>query len=84
MIPGQPLFIGFVIQNTSQNISKIWKRFKHIIFINLKLWKINLFEIVDPIWKRRAPQNDEDPFKIISNILNMAPISTWKHEMKIW
>ena len=32
-------------------------------------------------WKRRAPNNDEDPFNEILKILDMGPISIWKHEM---
>ena len=31
--------------------------------------------------KRRAPANDEDSCNKISKILNMGPISSWKHEM---
>ena len=33
------------------------------IFANLKFGKIKTPEILDQVWKRRAPKNDEDPFK---------------------
>ena len=32
------------------------------------------------IWKRRAPENDEDPSNKIPKIMDMRPISAWKHE----
>ena len=31
-------------------------------FVNPKISKIENFEFVDQIWKRRAAKNDEDPF----------------------
>ena len=33
-------------------------------------------EIVEQIWKRRAPENDADPFDKLLNILDMQSIST--------
>ena len=31
-------------------------------------------------WIRRAPKNDEDPFNIVSKIMDMRPVSIKKHE----
>ena len=35
-----------------------------------------MFDILEHIWKRWAPTNDEDPFEQVSKILNMGQIST--------
>ena len=34
---------------------------KHIIFMNLEFCKIKAPKFLDQIWKRRVPNNDEDP-----------------------
>ena len=36
------------------------ERVKNNILINLKM-EIRTFDLLDQIWKRRAPNNDEDP-----------------------
>ena len=76
-----------------QNFHKIWTRAPRIyglyytkrlqIFIDilfLHIWTSKKCQF----WKRRAPKNDEDPSNKIFKILNMGPISTWKHEMILW
>ena len=45
----------------------------------LKLWKF-----VKMNSRRRGPENDEDPRKQISKILNLNFISIKKHEMEFW
>ena len=72
------------IQNTSKQIRKHGHVFKHIMFVNLRMLKINKFECVEQIWSIWAPKMDEDLSKQILENLDMAPISTRKHEMKIW
>ena len=57
-------------------IRKCGNIFEHIIFANLTNWEIGNFEFLDQIWKRRAPNNDEDPSKQISEILDMGSISS--------
>ena len=42
---------------------------KHIIFINVKILEA---QNVDLFSKRRAPKNDEDPYKQILKILDMG------------
>ena len=41
-------------------------------------------EMLEQVWKRWGPTNDEDPSKQISKTLNMGSISFKKHEMEIW
>ena len=36
---------------------------KNIIFIDMNIWKSKMSVLLDRMWKRRAPTNDEDPFK---------------------
>ena len=48
--------------------------------INLKLPKVGSFIFC---WNRPAPKNDEDPSKKLLEILDMEPISSRKHEMKL-
>ena len=42
-----------------------------------------MFKMLEQIGKRQAPENDEDPSKQISKILDIGSISTRKYEMKI-
>ena len=53
-------------------------------FINIEILEIQNFRMLDQIWKRRAPENDEDPRKQIWEILNMRSISIKKHKMETW
>ena len=58
--------------------------FQNNNFVHLKVRKIKKFDALEHIWKGRVPQNDEDPFKQILEILNMGSISIKKHEMDMW
>ena len=68
-------------QDTSKKTRKILEPFQTTLFYtcrkfeNPKCWHVS---------KRRAPTNDEDPRKQISQILDMYFISIKKHEMEIW
>ena len=57
--------------------------FKNNIFVNLNVGEIINSEMLETIWKRGAPENDDDPSKQILEILNMGPISSRKHDMEI-
>ena len=46
------------------------------IFVNIILWAITKFEMLDQIWKKRAPTNDEDASKPNLKILNMGSVSS--------
>ena len=50
------------------------KLLKHISFINLEIVKMQNFDMLDQIWKRWAPENDEGPRKEILKILDMGSI----------
>ena len=56
------------------------------LFINIIIWEIKNSESLEQIWKRWGPDNDEDPFQQILEILDMGPIpvSARKHEMEMW
>ena len=68
--PWEPVFMASDIpiygfrytKNTSKNIRKYGHFFEKDIFISLKLMVIQNVEMLDHIWKRRAPNIDEDPF----------------------
>ena len=61
-------------QDTSKNIRKyMGTSLNKIMFAYLDF-------IVCQFWKRRAPENNEDPLNKISKILNMGPISIKNHE----
>ena len=36
---------------------------KYLVFVNLENWETHISEMLEQIWKRRGPQNDEDLFK---------------------
>ena len=61
-----------------QILEHFWKH----IMSNVKLLKIEHFEMLDHIWTRRAPKNGGDPFKQILKILNMGPIF-WEYLIPI-
>ena len=42
---------------------------QHIIFAIIIFGKIKNCEMLEHIWKRRAPKNDEDPSEILRNLL---------------
>ena len=65
---GEPLFIDFNTQKCFKNMKKHKHLFQPNIFINIKMLDICNFELLDQVWKRRAPTNDEDPSKKISKI----------------
>ena len=46
-------------------------------------WEIEDSNMLEHIWKRRAPGKDEDPSNKISEILDMISISIKKQEMGI-
>ena len=76
--PWSPVFIHFIIP-------KYFKEYKknhgdileNIIF---HIWEFGKSKMLT-FSKRRAPENDDDPSKNFLKILNMGPLSTWKHEM---
>ena len=52
--------------------------FEQIIVINLETLEIEKSEMLEQIWKRPAPKNDEKSLNKILNILDMRSISTDK------
>ena len=50
---------------------------KNIIFAYMDFNKMTNLE-------KAGTENDEDPSENFLKILDMGPISTWKHEMKFW
>ena len=55
----------------NKNIRKYGGIFENMICINLRFRKIMFLEMLDQIWKRRAPTHNEDPSQQISKLLNM-------------
>ena len=69
--PVDPVFIAFIIPKYFKKIRKyMGTSFKNILFLHI--WTSKKCQMR----KRRAPKNDEDPFKNFLKILNMGPIST--------
>ena len=56
-------------QNTSKSTRNLWEHPYKRLFLHI--WTSKKCQI----WKRRAPENDEDPSKNFLKILNMGPIS---------
>ena len=52
------------------------------MFVNIKIWEINNSEMLEQIWKRQAPNNDEDPLKNPENLEYGTNIFQ-KHEMEV-
>ena len=73
LIPGEPLFIDFIIPKIQKISNKIWKPFEQYCCIS-GLPELRQFG------KRRAPKNPEDPFNQISQIMDMGQISIKKNE----
>ena len=65
---------------TPGHLNKIKKdpHFQKHIFLQISEFRNSVFRHFP---KRRAPTNDEDPYKTISKFLHMGPISPWKHGM---
>ena len=77
--PQKQLFLSL---GTPGQLKKIKKHFQIFGFCFLQISK-SWVSMFCQFWKRRAPGNDEDPFKI-AKILNMRLISIRRHEMEIW
>ena len=69
----QGTFLRWTYKITSRNIRKCMGTFKNMIFTYLDF-------MFCQFWKRRAPKSPEVSFNEIFKILNMGPISIWKHE----
>ena len=68
--PVHPVFMAFITPKYFKNVRKyMGTSFKNLIFTYMDFKKCQC-------WKRRAPENDEDPSNKVFKILNMAPIST--------
>ena len=77
MDPWEPLFVEFDIPKYFETYkNNTGALSKHIVFTNIKTSE-TLFH---QFWKRRAPKNDEDPRHEILKIMDMAAISSRKHE----
>ena len=77
LTPGEPLFIAFYYTKLLQIIYENMDTFSKIPFLKIvKFQKSSMFDLLEQIWKRWAPKDDEDPSNNISQILNMGPISS--------
>ena len=75
--PLDPVFITETLQKTQEQIPT---HLKHIISVHLKILDFMFWLFSKLFGKRRAPKHDEDPYNIISKILDTGPISTRKRE----
>ncbi len=50
---------------------------KHITFKSLGILEINNSDMLEQIWKRRGPQNDEDPSNGAQKSRNCGNVKFW-------
>ena len=66
---------------------KLWKLWYFDFFV-LNFHNFGILEFKKSqmlkVLKRQAPKHHEDPSKNFLKILEMGPISSWKHEMIFW
>ena len=61
--PGEALFMDLNIPKYFKKYKKYGNVSKNILFMNMKMLEIEKNKFLEQIWKRQAPQNDEDPLK---------------------